>query len=156
MDRVKISKFALPVLIFLAIFVWMQNLKSPQRAKKLKKWKNSSTAKKAKVLTREISSLLKWEKQKSVDNQNVSLKWGRSPFFLEEKTGGVRVSDEKAFILELNGILWDESSPVAIINNEIVGIKGKVNKYIVIKIEKEKVVLTDGFSNFELIMEPFE
>jgi len=44
--------------------------------------------------------------------------------------------------LTLNGILWDEESPSAIINGEVVYVGGKIGSYRVRSILPEKVILT--------------
>ena len=69
--------------------------------------------------------------------------WGRSPFVLEEiaKTQG----------LILNGVLWDDVSPQAVINDTIVGVGDKVDlKNTVVEIGISSVILNDGTKNFEL------
>lgn len=70
--------------------------------------------------------------------------WGKSPFVLEmapAKTGAGLV---------LNGIMWDEKRPLVIINNDVIGIGGKVGENTVVDIKKDSVILTDGAGNFEL------
>jgi len=67
--------------------------------------------------------------------------WGRSPFILQETTDNE---------LALNGILWDAKNPQAVINGEIVGVGDKINKYSVVDIDKNKVILNDGTEDCEL------
>ena len=52
----------------------------------------------------------------------------------------------------LNGILWDESKPTAIINNEIVQVGQSVNGKVIIRIQKDRDLLSDGSKEFELKM----
>ncbi len=52
----------------------------------------------------------------------------------------------------LNGILWDENKPTAIINNEIVQAGQSVNGKVIVEIQKDKVILKDGSRNIELKM----
>lgn len=50
----------------------------------------------------------------------------------------------------LEGILWDEKQPLALIGGVIVKVGGKTSQGTVIKIEKEKVTLQDEVSQYEL------
>lgn len=50
----------------------------------------------------------------------------------------------------LNGIIWAENLPVAIINNEIVQEKEMWRDFKVEKIAKDKVILKRGESQFEI------
>lgn len=70
--------------------------------------------------------------------------WGRNPFSAKP------VSAETVSALTLNGIVWDEKNPRAVINDRIVGVGNKVEGHKVVKIEKYRVVLTDGLVDFEL------
>lgn len=70
--------------------------------------------------------------------------WGRNPFAPVEAS--VRVVTK----LTLNGIMWDEERPLAIINDNVVGIGGKVGENRVVDIKKDSVILNDGTGNFEL------
>ena len=64
--------------------------------------------------------------------------------------GGIqfKISD-----LSLEGIIWDETKPLAIINDEVVGCGDKVSGVTVVKIEKDKVILNYQNETFELKME---
>ena len=50
----------------------------------------------------------------------------------------------KQIPLTLNGILWDEETPSAIINGEVVYVGGKIASYRMLRILPEKVILTSG------------
>jgi len=74
---------------------------------------------------------------------------------LELKTdpfSGAPILPEKALSsgIYLNGILWDETSPLAIINDEVVKIGDRVGEYAVVKIKKDSVILSNGSSELEL------
>ncbi|MFH1504664.1 MAG: hypothetical protein ABIH08_04695 [Candidatus Omnitrophota bacterium] len=62
------------------------------------------------------------------------------------------VFNEKAIVSStgLSGIIWDEQNPKAIINGEIIGIGEEIGSNKIIKIEQNKVILSDGSSEFEL------
>lgn len=53
----------------------------------------------------------------------------------------------------LTGIFLDEKSPKALIGNVVVGIGDNVGGNTVIKIEKDRVILSDGSKDFELKLE---
>jgi len=65
----------------------------------------------------------------------------RDPFFVQQ--GPV----DSAPVLE--GILWDDQNPTAIINGVIVEIGGKVPGHTVIDIKRDSVILHDGTKNGE-------
>ncbi len=80
------------------------------------------------------------------DQKDESLKWVRCPF-----SGKIYSSQSRSIVdLQLNGILWDETDPKAIINGKIRGRGEAIGKYTVIDIEKNKVSLSDGLETFEL------
>lgn len=72
--------------------------------------------------------------------------WGRNPFLLEP--AAVNVFEK----LVLNGILWDEKEPMAIINDEVVKIGDKAGGSTIVGITQNKVILNDGIENSELIL----
>lgn len=50
----------------------------------------------------------------------------------------------------LTGIIWDERSPRAIIDDIVVGVGEKVGKNTVVEIKKDMVILNDGVANSEI------
>ena len=54
--------------------------------------------------------------------------------------------------LSLNGIVWDEENPKAIINGAIIGIGDKLGVNTIVDIKKDRVILNDGAADFELIL----
>ncbi len=68
--------------------------------------------------------------------------WSRNPFAPAKRATG----------LILNGIVWDEETPRAIIGDVIVGIGDKVKDATVVDIKRESVVLRDDNGEFELII----
>lgn len=70
--------------------------------------------------------------------------WGRNPFTLQK-------TSSKAFKgLILDGIMWSEEKPMAVINGNIVKIGDTVSQNTVVDIKQEKVILNDGIKDFEL------
>jgi hypothetical protein len=72
--------------------------------------------------------------------------WGRNPFAPK-----IHVEPEVPKFT-LNGILWDEKTPKAIINDTIVGIGDKINGRTIIEIREDSVILNDGTVDFELTL----
>ena len=48
------------------------------------------------------------------------------------------------------GIAWDENNPVAVINDEVVRVGDQVQGHSVVKIEQNKVTLSDGVELIEI------
>ncbi len=55
--------------------------------------------------------------------------------------------------LHLSGILWDETNPTAIINDEIVAVGGEINGKRVVEIKRDKVILEADGQTTELGLE---
>lgn len=77
----------------------------------------------------------------------------RDPFILggPEKLGE-EAEDETG--LELTAIAWDQQRPLAIINNEVVGVNDEINGAKIVAIEKNKVKLTKDNQTWELKLFP--
>ena len=73
--------------------------------------------------------------------------WGRNPFVSTK--GPVPETPAPASVI-LNGIAWDEKTPRAVINNRIVRPGDRVQGNEVIRIEKDRAVLSNGVREFEL------
>lgn len=71
------------------------------------------------------------------ESKKMDIKWGRDPFNLK-KAGKVHGS------LVLNGIIWDEVSPYAIVNDEVVKAGDTINGKIVVEITKNSITLDDN------------
>jgi len=74
--------------------------------------------------------------------------WNRNPFVSKEA--------ERANGFVLNGILWDQDSPMAIINDEIISVGGKVGDATVMLIGKDRVVLNTVKGDIEFSLESEE
>jgi len=73
--------------------------------------------------------------------------WGRNPFVPKGTPGQ---ADSK-FVLE--GIMWSEKNPKAMVNNIVVGIGDEIGGKKVIDIKKDRVTLSDGTEKFTLRLE---
>ena len=52
----------------------------------------------------------------------------------------------------LNGILWDPQNPTAVMSGQVVKIGSQLQKWKVIEIRKDRVILNDGTINLELML----
>ncbi|MFA5260848.1 MAG: hypothetical protein WC450_06440 [Candidatus Omnitrophota bacterium] len=77
----------------------------------------------------------------------------RDPFTLKpiEKEEGDGTPQEVKF--SLIGIAWDPGQPKAIINNKIVQVGTQLDRYTVMEITEDKVILSDGTEKLELLLE---
>ena len=70
--------------------------------------------------------------------------WGRNPFTLAgELTEGVRG-------LVLEGIVWDEERPLAVINDRVVGVGDTLRQGRIVTITQTEVFLEDNAETFSL------
>jgi len=79
--------------------------------------------------------------------------WGRDPFMLKEFGAGGVVEDSFASLTLEGTTAGDGIRPSAIINDEIVKEGSKIGKFTVLSIIKNKVIVTDGKDETELIID---
>jgi hypothetical protein len=79
------------------------------------------------------------------DNSFEQAAWGKCPF-----SGKAYSSSERALDLRITGIFWDEKSPNALINDQVVQVGGVVGAYKVVKINTNSIVFNDGSKDFEI------
>ena len=73
--------------------------------------------------------------------------WGRTPFVFSPG-----VSQD----IVLGGILWDANRPAAIISGEIVEKGNSIGSFLVVDIQKDHVILSDGEKDVELRLDKEE
>ncbi|MBU0759919.1 MAG: hypothetical protein KKC66_04200 [Candidatus Omnitrophica bacterium] len=74
--------------------------------------------------------------------------WGRDPFSAVSTLSlSTNISD-----MSLTGILWDDVAPLAMINDNLIGIGDKIGEYTVAEIKKDRVILTDGTNDYQLTL----
>ncbi len=84
-------------------------------------------------------------------SERAKMKWGRDPFFEE----GVVIEEEGVREVpageepSLKGILWSEKNPIALINMQSVTIGESVSGYVVVDIQRDKVVLRKDGKDYE-------
>lgn len=79
-----------------------------------------------------------FELEEQLKKNRPRLKWVRDPFRFPPKKEIEKTDVEK---LNLTGIIYDEGSPIAVINDEIVHEGDEIEGVKVIKIESERVLL---------------
>ena len=127
----------LAVLLVVVIFVW-SSLGKARRTTKAAVYEAGIES------TKDASGFSFWGKKSLKKRKSSEFKeWGRNPFLLSE-----RVMALSGF--NLMGILWDEASPTAIINDTVVGINDSIEGSRVVDIKKDRVILTDGKNTVEL------
>ena len=75
------------------------------------------------------------------------LAWERDPFI-----GGASRGDASG--LNLSGILWDASRPIAIINGRMIQAGEEIKGYVVVEITHDHVSLTGGTHTVQLSLAP--
>lgn len=152
MEKDKVLKCVLPLLVMAALGVWFKASNVPGKNFSVKK---NREVKEAETLKNELTAMTKKFKklndQKSLDGSYGE--WGRNPFYLDteyqpkEEGGGPEQEDTGPV---LNGIFWDDENPSAVINNRYVAVNDTLGEYTVMAIQKNVVVLSDGMDHIEL------
>ena len=142
MDKNKRNQIALAVLIVMAIWVWSGALKPSEK-------KGSeggggedipSSDEAGRHFTMEVSQLTRAIARTAQRTKRPDFGWGRDPFVLPA-------------INQLEGIIWDETSPQALINTMILGVGDRFANYTVIEIRRKEVILNDGIQDVILRMD---
>jgi hypothetical protein len=71
--------------------------------------------------------------------------WVRDPF-----SGKIYFAKEGDVSLVLTGIIWDVKNPQVLINNRILRKGSRIEKYQILDIQKDRVILSDGLKQIEL------
>lgn len=136
MDKEKKIKIFLIFLIVTALFVWS---KGCQRASVSK---TSLDVSPSFLNQAEMSSLLAMNQGQKSSLHSAYPVWGRNPFMLET------AQNARKFIL--NGILWDDQKPQALIGDHIVGKGDTVGSSVVVDVRQDSVILNNGIEDLEL------
>ncbi len=101
--------------------------------------KKNSMNKTGKAVTSSMSEPVSF-KRAEVERSKIEKGWGRDPFFLATaNAGNTELGD-----LIVNGIVWDEKNPYAIINTDVVKVGDKLGNMTVIKITENSVILEEN------------
>ncbi|MBL7170765.1 MAG: general secretion pathway protein GspB [Candidatus Omnitrophica bacterium] len=138
--------FAILVIIFF-VPILSSCKKAPDVAERVKKPRKKVVAKEIKLKPIEEEKFLYASHNKRDPFVPLVDKKGRPVSVVE---GGLQF---KASDLYLEGIIWDPIKPMAIINDEVVSSGDKIRGVTIIKIEKDKVVLSYQDKTFDLRMD---
>lgn len=136
-------------LILILIFAWVNAIKTIRdRSKDTSSSQPSAPS--GNVLETQLTGVERQAAisvQKGTEDTYDTYEWERCPFC------GLLLNDEANMVdLQLNGIIWDESKPHVLINNEPYALGDQVENYTIVEIFKHKVVLRDGEKEFELLL----
>lgn len=137
MEKNKRNLFILGGVMLIAVGVWMRGLTAPVKTGKApgNPLPPSQSSLSSPAIRRETPA----RRARTEFSE-----WGRNPFLLEgELAQGVRG-------LVLNGIVWDESTPLAIINDQVLGVGSQIRNSKIIKITQMEVFLKEGDDEFIL------
>jgi len=146
MDKKRIEIIVTSFLVLILIFVWLNSIKVLKK-RIVQKVKFPAAAQSADFLKLELIGLEKevFVKKEKEWNEDASLVWIRCPFC------GKRYGQQEVMVdLAVSGIIWDEVNPQAIINSKILAEGDSIGGFSIEKIEKQKVILSDGKKRIEL------
>ncbi|MBM3254925.1 MAG: hypothetical protein FJZ08_01305 [Candidatus Omnitrophica bacterium] len=82
---------------------------------------------------------------KRLEEESDSLGLRIDPF-----SGSLLAPSKTSSVLSLNGILWDKTNPLAMINDEVVRVGSKIAGNKVVDIQEDRVILNNASGDFEL------
>lgn len=125
------------ILILIIIPVWIRAFKRP---KVLPGADTGSAVNVLPVSGDSVSQKIDTDRRiEEAQKKKMALPWKRDPFIPREKFKKRGANIGRG--LKLSGILWDETSPAVIINDEIVGIGDEIDGKKIIRIDRDRVVL---------------
>ena len=151
MERNKQLTIALPILLGVAILIWLPHGQPPRKAPNHKPAGDSLVSHDEMVVLIRNVSLLPMDKETGA--------WGdRDPFdagALEKqgpKSSHAPADLKNAAAYDLSGIFWNEDKPSAIINDSVVNVGSLIDSATVKKISRDQVVLSDGTGDTVLML----
>ncbi len=93
-----------------------------------------------------VTNLRQYDKMRDEQRAVWEKEWGRDPFVRQEFISKV----VKAVNLTLNGVLWDEKNPKAIVNEKTLVAGDTIYGYTVMEIRPRSILLRTGEKNIEL------
>ncbi|MDD5005483.1 MAG: hypothetical protein PHS93_03145 [Candidatus Omnitrophica bacterium] len=142
MDKNRIKIIITLLLIVVLIFVWANSIK-------ILRQKLGSKDKTLIAVSSSNPSEPGLEKAntgypKKEYREDKNLEWTRCPF------SGKQYNQEPIVEFKVSGIMWDEVTPQAIVNGRILSVGDIINGFVVEKIERQKVILSNGQKEIEL------
>lgn len=144
MNKKRIQIIIIAVLVIVMIAAWANSIKILARRAKLKKLYPASS-----VTIHTPSSALHTTIEATLISKRIfkeeDLDWKRCPF-----SGRNYSQQESIEDFLISGIIWDEENPKTIINGEILNEGETIGGFVIEKIEKQKVILSNGTKTVEL------
>lgn len=126
MDRQQKLKIALPILFVVMAFVWGPVIMGPSKKSDL-----DNNAKNINEVADGMDSAAMFRADARKRAKTAYTSWGQNPFMLKRAP--------KALYIE--GIMWDEKNPKAIISGNIVGIGDAVESKMIVDIKPSSVII---------------
>ena len=79
----------------------------------------------------------------SADSASQKQPWGGNPF-LATRQGPSSADATQEGVLTLNGIIWDAQAPSAVINNRVLNPGDWIDRWRVVEIQRDRVIVSDG------------
>ncbi|GEM_PF-7005086 len=156
MERNKKLTIALPVLLGIAICVWLPNL-NPSASKSHGEG-NTKASKDLMASHHEAVSLIKGYSAIKT-SRKTAMAWGeRNPFdagLIDKNIDNSKqgnTTNKSAVKYDLSGIFWNERKPSALINDSVIDVGSVVGSSTVREISPDKVILFDGAKDIVLIL----
>lgn len=140
MDKKRIELIITGVLVIILILAWANT------AAVLKK-KNAPAKKSVSIVSSQPVAVQEKTRGIQETENNEDLSWVRCPF------SGKPLILGAAEDMKLNGIIWDERNPMAVINDIIVRKGDTCDGHLVIDITQDKVILKGSDKEIELRLE---
>jgi len=147
MGKKRIEIIITSVLILVLILVWVNSVKVLKKRFKPKA--------KSQVALLSVSSVEPQvvELKEREWNEDKFLEWVRCPFCGKRYGEGEEEEEVEVVVdLAISGIIWDEVRPQAIINDEILGEGDSIEGFLIDKIERQKVFLSNKKRKIELTL----
>ena len=141
MNKQQKLKIALPILVVVMAFVWGPVIMGSGSKKKADQNQNTGSivaTSQGDSVNMDLAALSRAGIRQKTRSSYAD--WGRNPF--------ARTQGPRALILE--GIVWDEKSPKAIINGNIIGIGDNIDSNVVVDIKQDSVMIKGEAGEIEL------
>lgn len=158
MDKKTLIKLIITgVLVIILIFVLNNARRAANKVKEIRKktlYSSVLTEQPAQeeLQSSKVSRATGKELYKKLLEETKTLTLKRDPFSFVPIVSKDAASSNK---IDLSGILYDKDHPLAIINGQIVKPGDRVGVNAVINIKKDRVILNDGYKDFELKLDQY-
>lgn len=146
MDKKRVEIIISGILILVFILVWSNTIKVIKKRVRQRVPLPSPVS--VETIPKEEKKEI-YTRERPKEDKVERLVWVRCPF-----SGKIYTSQEGLQDIELEGIIWDDKNPLAMINGRVIKIGDMVSGNRVVDIKKDRVILNDGTRNFEIQLTP--